>query len=843
MKELKDAINSYFSGSLNEKYFLKKIKDLKKYLNFEEFHVDEELGFKRKCTPLTFVCIFFKDVNNAKRIIAIRELLKQGANPNGGEILPIVGLAQKGNLDALKVLIEEGGADIDKLSVSYEMKPDEKNKIIQIKVSALSIALNKEHLEVIDFLIEKNARVFHNEESYSPLEYAIKDVNHSLFQRLLGSIKKNLSLYSRNELYAAFTRIAKKPEFALPLFDLVLSPPLSEMEKNNLLIRAVEFGDEILLERIFALGINPNALLEIRGENGKKINRTILQISTEVGRANLVRQLIEKYKADPFCLSEDGLTAFSLAVSKADLDVMKVMLENNKELVNFKNKDEYGRTPLHIAVFKGNFTVVNFLFENGADPSLLDANGYSPFYQVIGKDHAHLIFLFKKHNVNLDAPIRLFSKTGDEVFLRPLTIAIALGHDEFIGELCKAGATLNYKEGSDASPLKVSMVTGKISSVKILLQCGAIPTTDDIDYLLGIHDHSPEVDKIIKIFLQYFQADPKKNSDHIYYLLINAVSRNNAEFINILLVQTGLLNESFIFSAFFKAIIFNRVEVLKIFFAYIVDHVDLQKIAESLMREAFSVMDLEDQNDIKNLYDKYKPKLLEVTSKTPALSLVQAPIQAPLSISPWSSFYQEEPYKSYTSHSYLRGEKQLSDEEIKELKAEIKLKKKKVKSTLIHTSQVSMPEEFTWFDNNLHSSSMKTIENADGPNYIYLPKESLEKQGCNLKLFEKDRYKLDNKSIKILKGSRYTRQFKINGKSYTHVATHELKTQESDDRILLFPVKSDDTSAILYIGAVFKKGGLHDKKDKSILLKDLAERLSVIEINLPPMSPAPTFQV
>jgi hypothetical protein len=87
--------------------------------------------------------------------------------------------------------------------------------------------------------------------------------------------------------------------------------------------------------------------------------------------------------------------------------------------------------------------------------------------------------------------------------------------------------------------------------------------------------------------------------------------------------------------------------------------------------------------------------------------------------------------------------------------------------------------------------------------------------------------------VKQLNRSKYTRQFEINGKTYNITATYELKDHNSADRILLFPVKSDDTSAIVYIGAVYKKDGFHDEKDKALLFKEFAEKMSVIKFTLP----------
>lgn len=62
------------------------------------------------------------------------------------------------------------------------------------------------------------------------------------------------------------------------------------------------------------------------------------------------------------------------AVYFNNFEAVKLLLEKNKEYVNFQN-DIDGWTPLQDAVLKGNIEIINYLLDNGANPLLKDKEG------------------------------------------------------------------------------------------------------------------------------------------------------------------------------------------------------------------------------------------------------------------------------------------------------------------------------------------------------------------------------------------------------------------------------------------------------------------------------------
>jgi len=82
------------------------------------------------------------------------------------------------------------------------------------------------------------------------------------------------------------------------------------------------------------------------------------------------------------------------AVSSGNMDLIKALLQKEPSLVNVS--DNYGNTPLHTAVEKGNIRIVEFLIQNGADVNAKDNEGRTPAYFAEVRGNYELEDLLRK---------------------------------------------------------------------------------------------------------------------------------------------------------------------------------------------------------------------------------------------------------------------------------------------------------------------------------------------------------------------------------------------------------------------------------------------------------------
>ena len=108
--------------------------------------------------------------------------------------------------------------------------------------------------------------------------------------------------------------------------------------------------------------------------------------------------------------NKDGLSLLHLAVFKKYSGGVEAVLLNqiresckdtdrvNKYLVaHTKNQD--GHTPLHLAVFIGNFQAIRFLLQEGADPQVASKNSLSYLHVGAQGDQPYSFYLKQRYNL------------------------------------------------------------------------------------------------------------------------------------------------------------------------------------------------------------------------------------------------------------------------------------------------------------------------------------------------------------------------------------------------------------------------------------------------------------
>ncbi|XP_031273196.1 uncharacterized protein LOC116131668 [Pistacia vera] len=166
--------------------------------------------------------------------------------------------------------------------------------------------------------------------------------------------------------------------------ELVASPPHGEIGMRNkrfALYRATLKGDWDRFQGIdMKHEINMTAKLSKEGD-------TALHIAAAARRTGFVKKLLEHMNKDDLSIKNNaGNTAFFLAVSSGEVDIVKALKEKNEDLVKNREKDMMEKNedvvknrgdnyilPLLQAAVMGNKEMVEYFYEATRD-ELLDDN-------------------------------------------------------------------------------------------------------------------------------------------------------------------------------------------------------------------------------------------------------------------------------------------------------------------------------------------------------------------------------------------------------------------------------------------------------------------------------------
>jgi len=119
-----------------------------------------------------------------------------------------------------------------------------------------------------------------------------------------------------------------------------------------------------------------------------------------------------------------------------------------------------GRSPLHIAAWQGNASMVELLIRYGADVNAVDREQRTPLQSAAWQGHESVVWLLLKHGASGDQPCSQGAT--------PLSIAAQEGHDGVAKLLLASGADPNRADRCGRTALKLALKGGHKKVIHLL---------------------------------------------------------------------------------------------------------------------------------------------------------------------------------------------------------------------------------------------------------------------------------------------------------------------------------------------------------------------------------------
>lgn len=170
--------------------------------------------------------------------------------------------------------------------------------------------------------------------------------------------------------------------------------------------------------------------------------------------------------------------------------------------------------PLTIALFDArdsrDFSLLNLLLTNGANPNIKVYYDKTPLYCIGILKDSRIVELLLKHGANPNVK----GRNGDT----PLIVASGHGYYETVKTLLKYNADFNIQDEYDNTPLSKASSRGHYKIVELLLKHGAGKESESVNKALlaavQFHEHGHDKEKTVELLLKY-GANPNERNYHM----------------------------------------------------------------------------------------------------------------------------------------------------------------------------------------------------------------------------------------------------------------------------------------------------------------------------------------
>ena len=390
----------------------------------------------------------------------VPHVLGMGYDPNCRVLdgwTPVHVAVQSGQVDTLEVLLGAGGLADSKLDNGttplysaaeegflpiikklFRHKPDMDPAPRKLDGrSPHHAAAAGGHLEVLEYLDEKHKDVHPDEDGILPIHFAARGGHLHIINRL--SDRSNITAMDNNK--------------ELPIHFAALKGHLETFQ------RLLQFG------RDFEVGIDIKCRdLSVTVQEDPDGTLTPLYLAVSSGHLKIVEYLINE-GADVNVRSFRKRTILHEAARQTIPEMFELLLKHN--LGPFE-KDETGKTPLHIAAIVGNSKIIDiYLKMQDIDTGLgiLDAESYSALVFAIGNKHAKIA----EKLISKGVDIHLL----DQYKRSLLNLSVILEDTSVFKSLLEGGVDVNIADVFGQTALHEAAIWEKLEACFMLIEKGA----------------------------------------------------------------------------------------------------------------------------------------------------------------------------------------------------------------------------------------------------------------------------------------------------------------------------------------------------------------------------------
>ncbi|CAH1795379.1 unnamed protein product, partial [Owenia fusiformis] len=333
--------------------------------------------------------------------------------------------------------------------------------------TALWYAASEGHIGIVKTLLLAGANInAHNAKKVTPLLESVRKQHFDIAKLLVQSgadLNKpdSQKCTPLHEVVRIATKYFGKSEENVKLMKLLIESGsevnLGDRDGATPLYQTASAGNKDMTDYLLSKGALPTAVTNL-GETmlhgavlGHKLDvlNTFLDLGVDVNQVN----------------KRNELPIYTAVLMRAKIDMIERLISAGSELDYQDN--QYGHTPLHMAVEHNLLEVVKLLLKAGCDPNLSTLDGKTPLYMACENGKFEVIQALTEHpGIDLDRGLKHV----------PLHKAVLNDELTVVEAFLEAGCDIDKANHEGKTALYFAAERKKISIVKLLLKWGACPT-------------------------------------------------------------------------------------------------------------------------------------------------------------------------------------------------------------------------------------------------------------------------------------------------------------------------------------------------------------------------------